>query len=83
MTVQDFDWAGGARLVNYQIIDDGQAYDANLRIRVKLGPGRAREEGGQGRREDGVVPRRYQPVGHGLPRLAPSLIPRGQRSLRS
>jgi hypothetical protein len=36
MTVQDFDWAGGARLVDYQIIDDGQAYDANLRVRVKL-----------------------------------------------
>jgi hypothetical protein len=36
MTVQDFDWAGGAMLVDYQIIDDGQAYDANLRVRVKL-----------------------------------------------
>jgi hypothetical protein len=36
MTVQDFDWAGGAKLVDYQIIDDGQAYDANLRVRVKL-----------------------------------------------
>ena len=36
MTIQDFDWAGGARLVDYQIIDDGQAYDANLRVRVKL-----------------------------------------------
>ena len=36
MTIQDFDWAGGAKLVDYQIIDDGQAYDANLRVRVKL-----------------------------------------------
>jgi hypothetical protein len=36
MTIQDFDWAGGARLVDYQIIDNGQAYDANLRVRVKL-----------------------------------------------
>ena len=36
MTIQDFDWAGGARLVDYQIIDDGRAYDANLRVRVKL-----------------------------------------------
>jgi hypothetical protein len=43
MTVQDFDWSGGARLVDYRIIDDGQAYDANLRVRVKLvldGPGK-------------------------------------------
>jgi hypothetical protein len=36
MTVQDFDWSGGARLVDYRIIDDGKAYDANLRVRVKL-----------------------------------------------
>jgi hypothetical protein len=36
MTVQDFDWAGGARLVDYQVIDDGQAKDANLSIKVKL-----------------------------------------------
>jgi hypothetical protein len=36
MTIQDFDWAGGAKLLDYQIIDDGQAYDANLRVRVKL-----------------------------------------------
>jgi hypothetical protein len=36
MTIQDFDWAGGAKLVDYQIIDDGRAYDANLRVRVKL-----------------------------------------------
>ena len=36
MTVQDFDWSGGARLVDYQVIDDGQAKDANLSIKVKL-----------------------------------------------
>jgi hypothetical protein len=36
MTVQDFDWAAGARLVDYEIVDDGKAYDANLRVRVKL-----------------------------------------------
>ncbi len=36
MTVQDFDWAGGAKLVDYQIVDDGKAYDANLRVQVKL-----------------------------------------------
>ena len=36
MTVQDLDWAGGARLVDYQVIDDGQEKDANLSIKVKL-----------------------------------------------
>jgi hypothetical protein len=36
MTVQDFDWAGGAKLVDYQLIDGGQAKDANLSIKVKL-----------------------------------------------
>ena len=36
MTVQDFDWMAGAKLVDYQIVDDGKAYDANLRVQVKL-----------------------------------------------
>jgi hypothetical protein len=36
ITVQDFDWSGGARLIDYQLIDEGQAKDANLSIRVKL-----------------------------------------------
>jgi hypothetical protein len=36
MTVQDFDWMAGAKLIDYQVIDDGQAYDANLRVQVKL-----------------------------------------------
>jgi hypothetical protein len=42
MTVQDFDWEAGARLIDYQVVDDGQAADANLRVRVQLtlsGPG--------------------------------------------
>ncbi len=36
ITVQDLDWAGGAKLVDYQILDDGKALDANLSVRVKL-----------------------------------------------
>ena len=36
MTVQDLEWSGGGRLVDYQILDEGQARDANLRVRVKL-----------------------------------------------
>src|SRR5262245_37238320 len=36
MTIQDFDWAAGAKLVDYQIIDDGKARDANLSVKVKL-----------------------------------------------
>jgi hypothetical protein len=36
IVVQDFDWASGAKLIDYQIVDDGKAYDANLRVQVKL-----------------------------------------------
>jgi hypothetical protein len=36
MTVQDFDWEGGAKLIDYQILDDGQPADANLRLKVRL-----------------------------------------------
>jgi hypothetical protein len=36
MTVQDFEWSSGAKLIRYELVDDGKAYDANLRVRVKL-----------------------------------------------
>jgi hypothetical protein len=36
ITVQDFDWEGGAKLIDYQIVDDGQPADANLRVKVRL-----------------------------------------------
>jgi hypothetical protein len=36
MTVQDFEWQSGAKLLDYQLIDDGKAQDANLRVQVKL-----------------------------------------------
>jgi hypothetical protein len=36
MTIQDFDWAAGAKLIDYQILDEGKAEDANLRVQVKL-----------------------------------------------
>jgi hypothetical protein len=36
MTVQDFDWQGGAKLVDYQLLGDGQKRDANLSVKVKL-----------------------------------------------
>jgi hypothetical protein len=36
MTVQDLEWEGGAKLVDYQIMDDGQTADANLRVKVRL-----------------------------------------------
>jgi hypothetical protein len=36
MTIQDFDWMAGVKLNDYQIIDEGKAYDANLRVQVKL-----------------------------------------------
>jgi len=36
MTVQDFEWDAGAQLIDYQLMDDGKAEDANLRVQVKL-----------------------------------------------
>jgi len=36
MTVQDFEWDSGAKLIDYQLMDDGKPEDANLRIGVKL-----------------------------------------------
>jgi hypothetical protein len=36
MTVQDFEWDAGAKLFDYQLMDDGKPEDANLRIGVKL-----------------------------------------------
>src|SRR5262245_46249239 len=36
ITVQDFDWMGGVKLVDYQISGDAKDDDANLRIPVKL-----------------------------------------------
>jgi len=40
MTAQDFEWASGAKLLDYQILDDGREEDANLRVQVRitLGP---------------------------------------------
>jgi len=49
MIVQDFEWGSGAKLIDYQIIDDGKAEDANLRIQVKLttsgGTGQGKTQG--------------------------------------
>ncbi len=36
MVAQDFKWAGGAKLIDYQIVNDGKEEDVNLRIPVKL-----------------------------------------------
>jgi len=36
MTIQDLDWAAGAKLIDYQLVDDGKAQDANLLVQVKL-----------------------------------------------
>lgn len=36
IVAQDLDWMGGAKLIEYQIVDDGEALDANLRVRVNL-----------------------------------------------
>jgi hypothetical protein len=36
MTAQDYEWTSGAKLLNYEIVDDGKEEDANLRVQVKL-----------------------------------------------
>ena len=36
MTIQDFEWQRGAKLLDYKLLGDGQARDANLSIQVKL-----------------------------------------------
>ena len=71
MTVQDFDWAGGAKLIDYQIIDDGQAKKTPIcRVQVKLNLKQPGKGQGEGRREEGVVPRRDQSFRDRLPRHA-------------
>lgn len=45
MTIQDFEWERGARLLGYELQGDGQARGANLSVKVKLtlapGPGKS------------------------------------------
>jgi hypothetical protein len=36
MTVQDLEWERGAKLVDYQVLGDGESRDANLSVKVKL-----------------------------------------------
>jgi hypothetical protein len=45
MIVQDFDWAAGVKLIDYQLIDNGKAEDANLRAHVKLTMSGTRNQG--------------------------------------
>jgi hypothetical protein len=50
MTVQDLDWAAGAKLIDYQLVDDGKAQDANLLVQVKLtlsDPGKDKGKGAE------------------------------------
>lgn len=36
VTAQDFDWMGGAKLLDYEVVGDGTPMDANLKVQVKL-----------------------------------------------
>jgi len=50
MTVQDVDWEAGTKLLDYQLVDDGKALDANLRVQVKLtlsDPGKDKGKGAE------------------------------------
>ena len=70
MIVQDFEWESGAKLLDYQLVDDGKAYDANLRIQVKLKLAGGRRQGrAAGKRlgENRLVPGRHEPQGDRLP----------------
>ena len=71
MTVQDFEWQGGAKLIDYQVLGEGQERDANLSVKVKLTLVGNRQ--GQEHRENRVLPGWHQPLGHGLPRHAQTL----------
>jgi hypothetical protein len=36
MTAQDYEWASGAKLLDYEILDNGREEAANLRVQVKI-----------------------------------------------
>ena len=36
ITAQDFEWTGGAKLLDYQILDEGKDEGSNLRVQVKI-----------------------------------------------
>jgi hypothetical protein len=36
VVAQDRDWKGGSRLIDYRLLDDGEALDDNLRVQVEL-----------------------------------------------
>jgi hypothetical protein len=44
MTVQDLEWESGVKLLDFQVLDEGQPADASLRVRVRL-----TTEGGRGK----------------------------------
>ncbi len=55
MIVQDFEWESGAKLLDYQLVDDGKAYDANLRIRVKLTTSGSKDKAAAGKNTEKTV----------------------------
>jgi hypothetical protein len=48
MTVKDFEWDAGAKLIDYQVLGDGRADGPNLRIQVNITtigePGKGKKE---------------------------------------
>ena len=70
MIVQDFEWDSGAKLIDYQIIDDGKAEDANLRIQREAhhdgGPTAGSNQGKTAEKKR-LVPGRHESQGDGLP----------------
>ncbi len=66
MTAQDYEWAAGAKLLDYEILDQGREEDANLRVQVKITLERTGQE--KVRREEGLLRRWHESFGDGIPR---------------
>ena len=68
MVAKDFEWDSGAKLVDYELLDNGKEEDANLRVQVKITLSTQGEGKNKAGREEGLVRGEHQSVGHGLSR---------------
>ncbi len=68
MVAQDFEWTQGAKLMDYQVVNDGKEENDNLRVQVKLTLSNLGQGQGEARREEGLVRGRHQSFRDGLSR---------------
>ena len=66
IVVQDFEWDSGAKLIEYQLVDNGKEEALNLRVAVRL---IVKQHGGQGEElgKKSLVCGRHQPPADGVP----------------